>query len=216
MSIQALRTAAWALIAGALVQAVGGVVGQVVLASTDVSDELFRYPWTSDAFVVTSVVWAVAFGFAVAGLAGLRASGVAGPTRAARNGLTAALVGTALFVVAELASIPVREQQASDGGAGLVGALFGLATVLTGAGLTVAGVAAVRARRWEGWRRFTPLAYGVWMLVMLGVVWTKAGPSGIAVFGILQLALGVALLTRPTPLASAPTGARPAPSIALR
>ena len=45
---------------------------------------------------------------AVGGLAALRASGGAGPTRAARTGLAVAVAGSVVFVVAELASIAVR------------------------------------------------------------------------------------------------------------
>src|SRR5215217_6075574 len=97
------QKAAVALIAGAIIHAIGGSVGQVVQASTQVSDDMFSYPWTSAELVAVS---------------GLRASGVAGPTRAARIGLGVALAGSALFVVAELASIAVRDQYSDEGAAG--------------------------------------------------------------------------------------------------
>ena len=210
------QKAAIALIAGAIIHAAGGIVGQVVQASTEVSDDLFRYPWTSDAYVALSVVGALAFGLGIVGLAALRASGVAGPTRGARTGIGLALAGSALFVGAELASIAVRDQLSDEGAAGAVGGLFGLATLLLGAGLAAAGVAARRAGLWEGWRPTALLACGLWTLAMLGIVLTPLMPLGVTVMGLLLAAIGVGLLTRPTPVAAGvqPVGATP--SIALR
>ena len=146
------QKAAVALFAGAIIHAIGGIVGQIVQASTEVSDDMFSYPWTSAELVAVSLVEAVAFTLGLVGIAGLRASGVAGTTRAARTGLGVALAASALFVVAQLASIAVRDQYLDEGAAGAVGALFGLATLLLGAGLAAAGVTARRARRWESWR----------------------------------------------------------------
>ena len=213
--MRATRIAAIALIAGAIIHAAGGIVGQVVQASTLVSDDMFSYPWTSAELVAVSLVEALAFGLGLVGLVGLRASGVAGPTRAARVGLGVALAGTGLFVVAELASIAVRHQDVSEGAAGAVGGLFGLATLLLGAGLAAAGVAARRARLWESWRPTALLACGLWTLAMLGIVLTSLMPLGVMVMGLLQAAIGAGLLTRPTPDAARDQpGATP--SIALR
>jgi hypothetical protein len=73
-----------------------------------------------------------------------------------------------------------------------------------------------RARLWEGWRPTALLACGVWTLIMLGLVLTDLMPLSVTVMGLLQLAIGVGLLTRPMPEAA---GAQPADmtaSIALR
>src|SRR5215211_2298438 len=200
------QKAAVALIAGATIHAIGGIVGQVVQASTLVTDDMFSYPWTSAELVAVSLVEALAFGLGVVGLAALRASGVAGRTRVARVGLAVALGGTALFVVAELASIAVRDQYLDEGAAGAVGGVFGLATLLLGAGLAAAGVAARRAGLWESWRPTALLACGLWTLAMLGIVLTPLMPLSVTVMGLLQAATGAGLLTRPTPIAA---GARP-------
>jgi hypothetical protein len=210
------QKAAIALIAGAIIHAVAGIVGQVVQASTLVSDDMFSYPWTSAELVAVSLVEAFAFALGLVGLAGLRASGVAGPTRAARAGLGIALAASALFVAAQLASIAVRDEYMDEGAAGAVGGLFGLATLLLGAGLTAAGVAARRARRWEGWRPTALLACGLWTLAMLGIVVTPLMPLGVAVMGLLQAAIGAALLTRPTPIGAGAQPSDATPSIALR
>jgi hypothetical protein len=177
---------------------------------------MFSYPWTSAELVAVSLVEAVAFALGLVGLAGLRGSGVAGTTRAARTGLGVALAGSALFVVAELASILVRDQYLDEGAAGAVGGLFGLATLLLGAGLAAAGVAARRARRWESWRPTALLACGLWTLAMLAIVLTPMMPLGVSVMGLLQATIGVGLLTRPIPVGARPQPAGATPPIALR
>lgn len=210
------QKAAIALIAGAIVHAAAGIIGQIVQASTTVSDDMFSYPWTSAELVAVSLIEALAFGLGLVGLAALRASGVAGPTRTARVGLGVALAGSVLFVIAELASIAVRDHYLDEGAAGAVGGLFGLATLLLGAGLAAAGLAARRARRWESWRPTALLACGLWTLAMLGIVLTPLMPLGVTVMGLLQAAIGAGLLTRPTPIAARAQPASATPSIALR
>jgi len=210
------QIAAIALIAGAIIHAVSGIVGQFVQASTLVSDDLFSYPWTSAELVAVSLIEAFAFGLGLVGFAGLRASGVAGPTRTARTGLGVAVAASALFVVAELASIAVRNQHLDEGAAGAVGGLFGLATLLLGAGLATAGVAARSARLWQTWRPTALLACGLWTLAMLGVVLTPLMPLGVTVMGLLQAAIGIGLLTRSTPVGAKAQPATATPSIALR
>jgi hypothetical protein len=161
-SRRAARTAALALVAGGLAQAGGGIAEQAVQAASDVSDDLFRHPWPADAFVTVAILKAIALVPVVIGLAGLRVTGVAGDGRAARAGLAGAIAGAAVILAAELASIGVRDQVLDDTSAVLVGALFGLGTVLIGAGLTFAGRAAVRAHRWDagGRARFSPPVSG--------------------------------------------------------
>ncbi len=209
------QKAAVALIAGAIIHAIVGIVGQIAQSSTKVSDDMFSYPWTSAELVAVCLVQALAFGLGLVGLAALRNSGVAGPTRAARLGLAMALGGTALLVLAELASIAARDQYWDEGATGALGAMYGLATLLLGAGLAAAGIAARRAGRWNGWRPTALLACGLWTLALLGIGLTPLMPLAVAVMGLLQAAIGIALLTRPTPVGA---GARPAgatPSIAL-
>jgi len=176
---------------------------------------MFSYPWTSAELVAVSLVEALALGLGLVGFAALRSSGVAGPTRGARVGLAVAVGGTALFVVAELASIAVRDQYSDEGAAGALGGVFGLATLLLGAGLAAAGIAARRARLWGSWRPTALLACGLWTLAMLGIVLTPVMPLGVTVMGLLQAAIGVALLTCPTAVAGGVEPAGTIPSIAL-
>jgi hypothetical protein len=209
------QKAAVALIAGAIIHAIVGIVGQIAQSSTKVSDDMFSYPWTSAELVAVCLVQALAFGLVLVGLAALRNSGVAGPTRAARLGLAMALGGTALLVLAELASIAARDQYWDEGATGALGGMYGLATLLLGAGLAVAGIAARRAGRWDGWRPTALLACGLWTLAMLGIGLTPLMPLAVTVMGLLQAAIGTALLTRPTPVGAGAQPASATPSIAL-
>ena len=124
------------------------------------------------------------------GLLGFARSGLAGPSRSARVGTALAIAGTALLFVGELASILIRDQRTDDTGAAIVGAIFGLAILLTAIGFLAAGIATVRARLWHGWRRFTPLTTGIVTSALLGLNITKALPTGVAIYGLCLLALG--------------------------
>lgn len=197
-----------ALAAGGLITAVGGAVAQVVRASTDVPEELFRYPWTSDAFIAASLLWALSHALLLVGLLGVRRSAGAAGDRGLRAGLTVAAIGLVMFVAAELASLPVVDERSDSGAAGLTGALFGLATLVTGVGLTVAGRAATRL--WHGPRRFVLLACGVWALLLLGLVMTPVMQIAIGVWGALFLVLAGAVG------APAPGRSTAGSSIALR
>jgi len=195
---ESVRRAGLALIAGALITAVGGAASQIVQASTSVSDDLWRYPWSSDLFVPISVLWAFAHVLVIVGLLGLRRSGVAGPTRSAAIGLALAIAGTGVLLVAEFASLPFAGDRVADTGPAIVGATFGLGTALSAVGLLLTGRATLQARRWDGWPRFTPLVAGGWTLILLGVAATKALPTGVAIYGLCLLAIGIAMYTRPS------------------
>lgn len=186
-------------VGGALSLISGIVVQSIVQPSTDVSDEMWSYPWTSGALVPVSLAYAVFFALAFVGVLGFARSGVAGPGRGARIGTVVALAGTALFCASELLSIPVADQRLDESGARLVAACFGVGNLLSAIGFIVAGLATVRARRWDGWRRFVPLATGSWLVVLLGLVATPALAIGAGIYGLFLTALGVALRTQPVP-----------------
>ena len=197
------RKSGLALIGGGSVLAAGGVVTQVVQASTTVSDQQWSYPWSSGAAMAISAVWAVAQALLVVGLVGMRRSGVAGDSAAARVGLSLAVAGSALIVGGHLASIPVSDQTLDDTGPQVAAALFGLGTVLTAVGMLATGRAMLRAGAWRDWRRFTPGATGVWAVALLGLQFTKALPTAAAVYALCFVLLGVALAERRAPATTA-------------
>ena len=201
--IESGRTAGISCIVGAGATVLGGIVVQgIVQPATDVSDKQWSYPWSSGALVPVSLLWASLHVLVFLGLLGFARSGLAGTSRGARLGLLLALVGTALLFVGELASITIRNQRTDQTGAAIVGAIFGLAILLTAVGFLAAGVATLRVRLWRGWRRFTPLSAGIVACVLLGLNSTKALPTGVALYGLCLLALGIALYTQPTPEAA--------------
>ena len=76
---------------------------------------------------------------------------------------------------------------------------FGIASILIGVGLTLAGVAVARANEWAGWRRFVVLICGVavFVIVIPGVFGPfLAGRQVLTVWMLLFPALGWALYTR--------------------
>ena len=186
-------------VGGALNLISGAVVQGIVQPASDVSDEMWSYPWSGDAYVPVSLVLAALYVLVFIGVLGFARSGVAGPGRSARVGTVVALTGTAVLFAAQLLSIPIADQRLDDTGAGLVGACFGLGTVLSAIGFIVAGIATMRARRWDGWRRYVPLATGIWLVALNGLAVTPALATAVALYGLFLTALGIALWTQPTP-----------------
>jgi len=74
---------------------------------------------------------------------------------------------------------------------------YGVATIASGIGLILAGIAVVRTGRWRGWARWTPLALGVLVFVMVipGLIGTfLEARLTITAWMVAWTALGVALL----------------------
>ena len=209
-TMESIRKLAALGIAGAALSAISGAVVQLaVQPSTSVSDEMWSYPWSSGAFVVVSIVYAALHMFVIAGLVGLRRSRMAGPTRAAAAGASTAIAGTAFLLAGEVASLPIRHDRTDDTGAMVVGAIFGLGVALSAVGFLIVGRESLRHGMWHDWRRFTPLATGLWTTALVGISFTKALPAGVAVYALCLLALFVALYTRPAAsVLPAPTSAQ--------
>ncbi len=188
-----------AITGGAATAASGILVQAVIQPKSTVPDTMWSYPWSADALIPVSIVYAAFHVLVFFGLLGFARSGVTGPTRLARTGTTLTLTGTALLFAAELASIPLRHQTLSDTGPAIAGAVFGLAILLSAIGFLLAGAATLRAGVWHGWRRFVPLAEGIWMIVLLAISFTTALPLGVGIYGALILLLGLALHPTPTP-----------------
>jgi hypothetical protein len=196
------QRAALFMVAGAATAVAGAVLFFGMQPATDLSDEMWRYPWeSSGAFVAFSIFSALLHALVAVGIVAFGRSGAAGRSRAATRGVALAVAGTALLLVGELLSIPVRDAQVDDTSATIVGAVFGVAGILSMIGFLVLGWATLRAGIWHGWRRFTPLATGVWLSAM--TVLSSAFPTAlhgmVGVYGLCLLAIAVALYTDPTP-----------------
>jgi hypothetical protein len=187
------RNAGRACVGGAALGVVLAAATQVVQASTDVPKDQWSYPWWSGASITFWLLATLAHGLIGVGVIGLRRAGVAGSTRAARLGLTTALAGAVLIVAGHLASIPIRNQTSHETWPQVVGGVFGVGTILIAIGLLVAGRATLRERNWDGWRRFTPLATGAWTAALIPLQLTSIAPSGLGVYALLFVAVGIAL-----------------------
>lgn len=87
----------------------------------------------------------------IVGLVGFAATRAAAG-RWGRIGLSMAFAGLGVFTLAGAASF--LSADAGD-------VLHPVSVPLTGAGMTVTGIAVLRTRRWRGWARYTPLACGL-------------------------------------------------------
>lgn len=115
----------------------------------------------------------------IAGIAAISLTGAVG--RAGMVGLWLAAAGAATFAAAELTVLV--------SGPGSETA-FGLGSLLTIVGLSIAGGSVLHQRRWNGPGRFLPLALGAYNLVMILVL--VAGPVQL---GLVALAVNAVLWT---------------------
>ncbi|WP_112237666.1 hypothetical protein [Kribbella monticola] len=200
MNNHSSRGLAVAGLTGGLATVLSGVVIEaVVKPASDVSNEMWSYPWSSDALTPVSIVFA---GMHLLVLLGMFA--FARSLRRGRAGARLALVGTFLLFLAEFASIPFADQRMDETGPQVVGGLFGLGVAVTAIGLLVAGVAVLRSGEWHGWQRYAPVGAGVWSLFMIGLSFTSALPVGVAIYGLTLCALYLAVYT----LHASPAGER--------
>lgn len=204
VQIRRTRQGAVAFIVAAAATAVAGAVLFLGLQPiTDLSDDMWRYPWeSSGAFVAFSIFSALLHGLVILGLRAFGRSGAAGGSRSAANGVTLAVTGTALLLVGELLSIPIRNAETSDTSATIVGAVFALGGITSTVGFLVLGRATLRAGVWQGWRRFTPLATGLWLGAMTFLPPTLLHGM-VGVYGLCLLGMAIALYTQPAPVPAA-------------
>jgi hypothetical protein len=192
-----LRRGGIALLAGAALTVVACIAVMIDRSSSNVAHDLVRYPLTHAAFRSLTLYAALTHLLIGAGLAWLRQTALTGRTRTARVGLNAAIAGTALLFVCELASLPIAGEHNSDTWPTIVDAGFGVASVIVTAGMLAVGIATVRERRWASWRRNAPLICGLLSLTTIPLQFTSALEIGIAVYGLGYAVLGVAMLTDP-------------------
>jgi hypothetical protein len=201
---RAIRQRAALFVVAAAGTAVAGAVLSIGMQpTTDIPDDMWRYPWeSSGAFVAFSIFSATLHGLVAAGLLAFGRSGASGRSRTATCGLALAIAGTTLLLVGELASIPIRNAHASDTSASIVGGgIFGVAGTLSTLGFMILGWATVRAKVWQGWRRYTPLTTGVSLIAttIVTVPFPNALHGMVGGYGLCLLAMAIALYTLPTP-----------------
>ncbi|HEX9369492.1 MAG TPA: hypothetical protein VF897_00725 [Roseiflexaceae bacterium] len=134
------------------------IIGALVGVGCGVREGLFPTTWGTSQFVVMQVIVLIANTLVLIGVIGLARSGAAGESRLAKIGLGIAVLGSALFLPFEVFIIVNLE---------LGGMLLTLCALLQGLGLLLAGIAVLRAGRWHGWHRLTPLLCGLYPYLVL-------------------------------------------------
>jgi hypothetical protein len=190
-----LRPLGLACLFGGAGTVVASAVTGVVTGSTDVSEDLYRYPWGESGYVAFALAAAALHALVFAGLLGFRRSGAAGDTRWANAGSILALTGTAGLFVAEFLSLSVANGAEDADAAVRVDAVFGLATVALVVGVIALAVTTLRAGVWRDWRRFTPVACAIAVVVIGPIQMTSILWAGVGFYGLCFAALGLALLS---------------------
>jgi len=155
------RLCLWAGVLGAA----SGVV--LVFVEPAVPENQWSYPQTVTAFTATQVWFALQHVGLLIGILALRWTGALGRSTLGSLGHTVAAASMLGFAVTELAAIAAAHDTNDSPLAGLLSAAYGIFSIVLGAALVAEGIAVLRAKVWDGWRRFIPLALGVWVFVPL-------------------------------------------------
>ena len=180
------------VVAGA-VQGDGALITAVYRGASTVSDDQLSFPWHGATATTTSLIWGAAQVLLVAGFIAFARDDVP-RVRSGRIGARLAVVGAGLYVVGHVVSAIASDAALDDPAGFIVLSSFGVGTVLTMIGMLMTGVAVLRHGRWTGWRRFTPVAVGAWMVAMIPLQFTAALPLAVAVYAVAVAALGVAMI----------------------
>lgn len=171
---------AWALVAGATLQLVLGIP----LAPLQNHD-----PGLGHIAALNALSHVLLF----AGIIGVVHSRAAGRSLFAGAGLALSLLGLADWVVAEAVWATAGEDVAV--------LFYSTGTLALMVGLILAGIAVVRTGQWRGWQRYTLLATGLYiLLVLLPVLSVLSGYApniAIGVWGVCWLLVGLALRQSP-------------------
>lgn len=148
---------------GAVLGAASGVFLAVVPAQVD--SDVYSYPLENMPFAAIQVFFFIQHLALLIGVIGLWRSGATGSSWLAKFGVGAAVAGMGLLALLELAAITVANAAYPGPRTDLFDAFYGVASLVIGAGLVLAGVAVLRTRLWHGWPRWIPLAAGIYVFV---------------------------------------------------
>ena len=144
-------------------------------------------------FYATEAAWLPVHALVLVGLVGLRHARVIGESPWGRAGLHLAIAGRVVFLAGEVTAILVGHGEL---------ALFPVAAVSTGIGMLMAGVAVVRARRWQGWRRLAPVAMGAYPFIFMFPILAVTGERpnlAVSLWGLTFIGIAAAVAFRVPP-----------------
>jgi hypothetical protein len=174
----------WCFIAGAALQS-------ALLVTAPLQEQVPDGP--ASGFIVS--LNALSHLLLLAGMAGLARAGATGRGALAQAG--PAITALALLVLAAAEFTNLADTEAAN-------TLFTIATLGMLLGLLVTGVAVLRAGRWVGWHRFTPLVCALYIPLFLIPAIVMGGllaHFSIALWGVCWLLLGLALKAEATRVA---------------
>lgn len=205
------RTAGLWCAFGAAIATVGAIITGSI--PTTVPTTSASYPFSPTVYSVTQILWATCQFLMFLGVLGLARSGAIGTSRLGTAGKWLALVGMAAMVPFIAAFAFIATEQVDSPRAAALSSAVGLASNVAGVGLILVGIAVLRAGRWHGWQRFTPLLCGLYVFVALTPI--LAAFSGLFFWGIAGwsacfILLGLALVGQRATLAGAAFSPTPA------
>lgn len=160
-----VRTAALLCIVGAVIGAIGGLVTGFIPPA--VSSDWYSYPYTPTGFLVAEFSFILNHVLLLVGILGLARSGAVGSGLLGRIGVWLSLAGLVAFTLCEVRAMTLATTPYPGPGTGFLDTSYGVASILIGVGLTLAGVAVARAGEWNGWRRFIVLICGAAFFVIV-------------------------------------------------
>jgi len=193
-SAASVRTAGVVCLVAGLLGAASGIF--LAVADPQVSDDRFSYPLTAAAFVAIQAWFFVQHLGLLAGQVALRASGVAGRSRAATWGHLLGFAGMVALTLTELLAITAADDLYPSSRTDVLDVLYGAASFAIGLGLITVGICVRRSKAWVGWRGWVPLTLGVWVFVpMMPAIVAGFLPArlSISAWMMLYAALGYAL-----------------------
>lgn len=193
-----VRTAGRLCVIGAVIGAIGGLV--LAFVEPVVSEDRWSYPLTPGGFVLSEFAFLVSHLLTLAGVVGLGRSDATGSGRLGRIGLRTLIFGLVGLTACEVAAAALANSVYPSLATDVLGAFYGVTTILIGVGLIAAGIAVKRAHVWTGWRRYVVLVCGIAVFVM--VLPGVAGPFLVArlvltAWMLMWAAFGVALVRAP-------------------
>lgn len=193
-----VKTAGLLCLVGAVIGVISGLVTAFIPPA--VSSDWYSYPYTPTGFLVAELVFILNHVLLLVGILGLARSGAAGTGLLGRVGLWISVLGMAALTLCEGGAMTLATSPSPTPRTDFMDMAFGVASILIGVGLVLAGVAVMRAGEWAGWRRFVALICGVavFVIVIPGVFGPfLAGRLAITVWMLMFAALGWALYAQP-------------------
>jgi hypothetical protein len=191
--------AGWICFAGAMVGIAQAML--LLLVPAVVGTDRFSYPFSPTGFRIAQLSFALQHLALVVGVLALARSEWSRRSRLARIGFGIGVVGLLALTAMEVLALTAANSATTSAEAQLVKNLYGAPSMIIGFGLLIGGIGFARSSGLTGWRRWLPLALGIFVFVpLLPAVFAPFAFGRIAIAGWMMLfaALGW-MLARPVP-----------------